>query len=319
MNFRTELKIIPFEQPIAHSDALLSLGSCFAEGVAQRLAERKFRIVINPTGTLFNPLSILQTLQRALRNEPYHREELSQHLNDEAYFLYELPTRFTSNDPDEVLRRANEAQQQLCEGFRQAKHLLITFGTAWTYRRISTGKLVANCHKQPAQLFQRERLTTEQIVAPWRDFVEQYPDKQFIFTVSPIRHLGDGLPGNAVSKATLRLACEELTERCANSCYFPAFEALTDDLRDYRFYADDLCHPTPMAIDYISQLFLQAAVTAEGRAAAQEALRLVHFARHEPFQPNSDAYRATASRIIAKMKASNCDFSDEIARIEARL
>ncbi len=322
MKFRTELKITPFERAISYQDRLLAIGSCFADEVGQRLSADKFRATCNPLGTLFNPLSILGLMERAEADRRFTEEEVQQHPSGGA-FLFGLPTRFTASEGGELLLRANEALRQTRACFKEADHLLVTFGTAYIYRLAATGEVVANCHKQPHDLFRRERLTVNQIVEPWAEFIKQHPDKQFILTVSPIRHLGDGLEGNAISKSILRLAAEQLVEQLPNVHYFPAYELLLDDLRDYRFYADDLCHPSRQAVEYIYEKFAEAAFTPETLELRGRLRGLTAFAAHRPFDPSKEQYRSECQRIIEQMEAqvatNNLDFSAEIALLKGRL
>ena len=170
--------------------------------------------------------------------------------------------------------------------------MILTFGTAWVYELRSTGEIVANCHRQPTALFRRRRLTVEEIVARYDDLqAGPLAGKQVILTVSPIRHLGDGLPDNFLSKATLRLAIDEICRRHADSTYFPAYEILTDDLRDYRFYADDLVHPSQQAQQYIWELFTAATLTEEARRKLPQVEAVTTAAGHRPLHPESDEYR----------------------------
>lgn len=322
MKFRTELKITPFERAISYQDRLLAIGSCFADEVGQRLSADKFRITCNPLGTLFNPLSILGLLERATADRLFTAEEVQQHPSGDS-FLFGLPTRFTATESGELLLTANKALRQTRTCFEEADHLIVTFGTAYIYRLAATGEVVANCHKQPHDLFRRERLTVNQIVEPWAEFAKRYPDKQFILTVSPIRHLGDGLEGNAVSKSILRLAVDQLVEQLPNAHYFPAYELLLDDLRDYRFYADDLCHPSRQAVEYIYEKFSEAAFTPETLELQGRLRALTAFAAHRPFDPSKEQYRSECRRHIERMEAeeqaNNLDFSAEIALLKGRL
>lgn len=322
MKFRTELKITPFERAISYQDRLLAIGSCFADEVGQRLSADKFRATCNPLGTLFNPLSILGLMERAEADRRFTEEEVQQHPSGDS-FLFGLPTRFTATEGGELLLRANEALRQTRTCFKEADHLLVTFGTAYIYRLAATGEVVANCHKQPHDLFRRERLTVNQIVEPWAEFAKRYPDKQFILTVSPIRHLSDGLEVNAISKSVLRLAVDQLVEQLPNVHYFPAYELLLDDLRDYRFYADDLCHPSRQAVEYIYEKFAEAAFTPETLELQGRLRALTAFAAHHPFDPSKEQYRSECRRIIERMEAqvatNNLDFSTEIALLKGRL
>lgn len=322
MKFRTELKIPPFDVPIRLSDRILTLGSCFADEVGARLREHKFSICCNPTGPLFNPLSLHHLLQRAL-DRRYHTEQELMCNEREEYFLFDHSTRLTSLAPKQLLSEANTLLDTLGEAFTASRHVLLTFGTAWVYRLTDGGTVVANCHKQPKERFTRERLSVEAIVACWKPLFEANPDKYFTLTVSPIRHLGDGLEQNALSKAILRVACAELTEQCPNVRYFPAYELLMDDLRDYRFYAEDLCHPSLQGAEYIFERFMDAAVDPHDRAEAEEAARLCNFLHHRPLHPKSIAYRSECATMIARMEAfsarTKIDFSAEITRLKSNL
>ena len=322
MKFRTEIKITPYKEPIHLSDLLLTLGSCFADEVGARLREHKFRVVCNPTGPLFNPISLHRLLQRAL-DRRYHTEQELMCNERQEYFLFDHSTRLTSHDPKQLLGEANALLDTLREAFTASRHLLLTFGTAWVYRLAGNGEVVANCHKQPKELFTRERLSVEEIVACWKPLVEANPEKLFTLTVSPIRHLGDGLEANALSKAILRVAAAELAEQCPQVRYFPAYEILTDDLRDYRFYADDLCHPSTQGAEYIFERFMETAVDPHDRSTAEEAARLRAFIHHRPLHPASMAYRSECAAMIARMEAfsagTKIDFSEEIASLKRNL
>lgn len=322
MKFRTELKISPLEQPITYDDALLCLGSCFADEVGARLEADKFTVTRNPLGTLFNPLSIRLLMRRAAHHIYFTPREMERN-QEGSYFLYGLPTRFTSSSAEELLDEANQGLERLNTAIDKARHLLITFGTAWVYRRTQTGELVANCHKQPQANFDRKRLSVEDILLNWEPLLARYPDKEFIFTVSPIRHQGDGLEQNSVSKATLRLAVERLVETHKNAHYFPAYELLIDDLRDYRFYADDLCHPSTQAVNYIYEKFGEAAFTPATQAQIGRLRSLTSFVAHRPLNPASERYRAECRRFIEAMereeRENKIDFSTEIAQLKGRL
>lgn len=241
MKFRTEIEPFSLGIDIDYTSRMLALGSCFAELIPARLARAKFRIEANPTGVLFNPRSIASTLGRLLRAEAVRREKLRRSA-DGLWFHYGFHGSFSRTEADEALEAMNEAVRRGAEALRGADTLLLTFGTAWVYDQ--GGETVANCHRQPASEFVRRRLTVDEAVKPLARLLErELADKRVIVSVSPVRHTGDGLAGNSLSKATLRLAAEALAERFPERVrYFPAFEMVTDDLRDYRFYADDLVH-----------------------------------------------------------------------------
>lgn len=320
MTFRTEIKATPLPRKIGYDEPLLMLGSCFADEMRVWLSALKFSAAGNFAGPLFNPESIAAAIDRALDGHTVSAASLAQSA-DGLYFSYDAATTFDDEDAEAVAARCNEANRALGEALRNARHLFLTFGTAWVYRLRETGEVVANCHKQPQAFFQRERLSVEAIVARYTAlFQGALGDKQIILSVSPIRHLGDGLEGNAVSKATLRLAAEMLAERFPQQVhYFPAYEILLDDLRDYRFYTDDLCHPSSQAVTYIRERFAEAAFTPATREQMRRVERLLAFCAHRPHHPHSEAYRAQCRMVIEEMQHANVDFSCEIAQFQAHL
>lgn len=319
MKFRTEITPTPLPHKIGYDDELLMLGSCFADEMRRWLASLKFRASGNFAGPLFNPASIADAIERAQRGEEIRPTDLAQGA-DGRYFSYHTSTLYVGDDPQAVAARCQEANQALANRLATARHLIITFGTAWVYRLQATGEVVANCHKQPQQRFRRERLSVEEIVARWSALLEgPLQKKQVLLTVSPIRHLGDGLEGNAVSKATLRLAVEQLVERCSNCRYFPAYELLLDDLRDYRYYADDLCHPSPQALAYIRERFAEAAFSEQTKQQMKEVEHLLRFCAHRPHDPASEEYQRQSREVIRAMQDSPFDFSEEIALLRSRL
>lgn len=319
MKFRTEITPTPLPRKIGYDDELLMLGSCFADEMRRWLASLKFRASGNFAGPLFNPASIADAIERAQRGEEIRPTDLARGA-DGRYFSYHTSTLYVGDDPQAVAARCQEANQALANRLATARHLIITFGTAWVYRLQATGEVVANCHKQPQQRFRRERLSVEEIVARWSALLEgPLQKKQVLLTVSPIRHLGDGLEGNAVSKATLRLAVEQLVERCSNCRYFPAYELLLDDLRDYRYYADDLCHPSTQALAYIRERFAEAAFSEQTKQQMKEVEHLLRFCAHRPHDPASEEYQRQSREVIRAMQDSPFDFSEEIALLRSRL
>lgn len=242
------------------------LGSCFADNVAAKMGEYYFQVTANPFGTLYNPVSIANALMLhevpelveygGLWHSMYHHGECS------------------AADKETAAARCGESIRVLQTALREANVVIVTFGTAWVYER--DGEVVANCHKMPADRFARRRLGAEEVVSVWLPIVEAYPDKRFIFTVSPIRHIKDGLHENQLSKGTLLLAVEQtvsaLSGRVGRTCYFPSYEIMLDELRDYRFYADDMVHPTPLAINYIWERFVETYMTQD----TQHEMRALH-------------------------------------------
>ncbi len=316
MKFRTEIEKNPFppEARIGYGSRILALGSCFAEEMTDRLRRLKFDCTTNPTGVLFNPASIAAALRTFRTGESVRREEL--HESDGVWFHFGFHGSFSQTDPEEALRRMNEARLRGAGALRRATHLLVTFGTAWVYER--EGEIVANCHRQPATGFVRRRLGVAELTASYDALLRELPaDVQVIVTVSPVRHAGDGLAGNCVSKAVLRLAAEELAERHDRVRYFPAYEILTDDLRDYRFYADDLVHPAPQAVEYVWERFAETVLESRARTTAETVERIVAAAGHRPRIPHGAAWLDLCRRQIAAIDTlPEIDLSEERSLFE---
>lgn len=317
MRFRTELtpEPLPAEAAIDYSSRLLGMGSCFADRVAARLAAAKFRVTANPFGVLFNPLSVAAALERFAAGEAFAAAELRR-TPAGAWYHDDLHSSFDRAGRDEALAAANAAVAAGCRALRDATHVAVTFGTAWLYERAETGRVVANCRKLPASLFRRRRASVDEIVGRFEALLDgPLRGRHLILTVSPVRHLGDTLEGNAVSKALLRLAADGLAARHPDAVhYFPACELLLDDLRDYRFYADDLVHPAPAAVDYIWEKFAAAALTPRAQELLPRVERIVAAAAHRPFAPQSEAYRDFCRRRLAEIEAmAEVDFSAERA------
>ena len=311
MKFRTEIKISPFVTPIDYADRLLALGSCFSEHIAHRLAAAKFRIVANPSGILFNPLSLAATLQDYVHPTPVDVAELC--TDGEQWFHYGFHGDFTAPTIEAAKKGMDAARQLGAEALASADWLLLTFGTAWVYER--QGRVVANCHRQPATEFQRRRLGVAEIVESFARLLEgPLAEKRVVLTVSPVRHVGDGLAENNLSKSILRLAAEELSLRFEQVEYFPAYEILMDDLRDYRFYADDLVHPSSQAVAYVWERFVDAALSAKARQLLPEVEAVVAAAAHRPRNVESSAHKEFCRRCWTKIAAlPEIDFSEEAA------
>ena len=290
MQFRTVIDIKSFDRKIDHSSRILSLGSCFADNIARRMQRAKFRVEASPTGILFNPESIARAVERFAASESPAREELRH--DGERYFGYDFHSAFADADPERALAAMREAARRGADALRRADTVIITFGTAWIYRLRENGEVVANCHKQPQSLFARELLAADRIADSYAKLLEgPLADKHVIFTVSPVRHLGDGAERNSLSKAVLRVAVGELASRFPDADYFPSFEIMNDELRDYRFYADDMTHPSQTAVDYIWERFGATAFAESARRAAERAERIAEAAEHRPFDPRGEAHR----------------------------
>lgn len=244
MRFRTEIEPLRNVKQINRADRIVMVGSCFTDNIGSRLLRDGFNVSVNPLGTLYNPLSMANTLNRAFEKRLYTSDDL--YFENGAYHALDYESKRQGPDGQELLEKLNADFKEFGEDVNECDIIIATFGTARVFGHIPTGRYVGNCHKLDSREFTERRLTIDEIVSLWKPITER---KRVVFTVSPIRHLADGLHGNNLSKATLLLATEQLGE------YFPAFEIVNDDLRDYRFYANDLKHPSEMAVDYIYDIF----------------------------------------------------------------
>ena len=304
MQFQTHIQIRPFEQKIDHSQPILSLGSCFADNIAKLLQRAKFNTTAAPTGILFNPESIARAIERFDRA----REDKSSlptieelHQANGVWYNYDFHSSLSHIDANVALAQMNDAVMRGAEALAEAKVVIITFGTAFVYRLNESGDVVANCHKQPQRLFSREMLSAEDIVQRYNALLQgPLADKRVIFTLSPVRHLGDGLEQNSLSKATLRVAIAEIVAKNSNADYFPSYEIMMDELRDYRFYADDMAHPSTLAVEYIWERFTQTALSEATLDAIKRIEHIMAAAEHRPFNPESDAHRAFCRKMLAE-------------------
>ena len=323
MQFFTQIKIPPFRQKINHSEQIFSIGSCFAENIAERLRGAKFNITSSPTGILFNPESIANCIDMLACRHTMTVQELR--CSEELWFSYDCHSSFSSLDKEDALSKMQQAINQGSAALQDADVVIVTFGTAWVYRLNENNKIVANCHKQPQALFNRELLTVEHIVNRWSKLLDStLSGKHVIFTVSPIRHLSDGLEQNSLSKAVLRIAIAELTAKYDNVTYFPSFEIMNDELRDYRFYAEDMTHPSQQAIEYIWQQFSDAAITEQSLQLIERLSKIAQATKHRPLNPQSEAYRNFCLRQLEEIEKINhnhptIDLSKEKATFVAHL
>jgi len=266
----TPVEVPQWPWKLDFSSGIVSLGSCFADEVGGRLRDSDFRIELNPFGTLYNPASVAEALQRLIDDREIDAGDLVQH--EGLYHSWYHHGSFSHTTPEATLAACNGRLHQAHRALREARLLMVTFGSAWVFELAGSGpqppaKIVANCHKLPASRFVRRRLTVEEIVALWQPLLRRLaaccPTVQVLFSVSPIRHKADGAHGNQLSKSTLLLAVDELLALNATPLplyYFPSYEIVLDELRDYRFYASDMVHPSPLAVEVVWERFQQASM-----------------------------------------------------------
>jgi len=312
MTFRTELHIPASPWQITHKDKLLLLGSCFADTIGERFQSAGFDVFVNPFGTLYNPASIAAVLTRLLEEKLFTPGEIIPFGAEGwgSWMSHSLLSRPTKED---ALELHNSRLKEAAERLRSANVLFVTFGTAWVYRLAETSDVVANCHHEPASRFTRERLSVEEIVNLWQPFLARLhtlnPGLRVIFTVSPIRHLRDGAHDNQLSKSTLLLAVEQLqrlsdaSDQTPHVAYFPSYELLLDDLRDYRFYAEDLCHPSSVAASYVWERFVETYFDETTRTLIARVDELTKALHHRPLHPDSSENRRFQKQTRAKLQA----------------
>ncbi|MBD5370801.1 MAG: GSCFA domain-containing protein [Bacteroides sp.] len=288
MKFRTEYTAHPACTLLDPRQPVVLVGSCFTDNIGERMRFCRWEAYPNVTGVLYNPASIANILRLACFGR-YRAEELARSIvgRDGLWMSWLADSGCTTRSPSETGRRLTARLDELRERLAVASTLIVTFGTAWIYElRDRAGYVVANCHKFPAAAFERRRLSVSEITAEWNEVMrrlsEAYPRLRVIFTVSPVRHLKDGFEGNSRSKAILQLACEEICAANPGAEYFPAFEIMTDDLRDYRFYAADMLHPSPQAVGYIWEKFCERYLSPASRAILAEGERLTRRLGHRP-------------------------------------
>ena len=299
MKLQTIIDIKPSQWHIGYEDKILMLGSCFADSIGEQMSQRGLDVTVNPFGTLYNPLSIAQAINFQLNDfsqlstlKIWHcqiivpfRAKNSQLIIHHDGLWHSMAhhgsfSRPTKEETEQAVKASIETMQS---ALSESSVVIVTFGTAWVYEM--NGHVVANCHKLPESSFTRRRLSVEEIVAAWQPILDRYPDKHWIFTVSPIRHIRDGLHENQLSKATLQMAIEQLSSlegRPGGVCYFPSFEIMLDELRDYRFYADDLVHPSSLAINYIWERFTDTFCTPQTRNEMNIRLKQFKQTQHRP-------------------------------------
>ncbi|MBR6064686.1 MAG: GSCFA domain-containing protein [Bacteroidales bacterium] len=290
MIFHTEINIKPLEQTVVYADALLFLGSCFADEVGVICKGLGFNALVNPFGVLYNPASIAQSVERLDSGRPFTRDDVIA-VGERQYCTFNHNTAFWNTSEDMLLQTINQRLGEAHEHFMKSKWLVVSLGTSWVFKHRMSGQIVSNCHKLPAHQFDREFLTVERSSQYLSGIVERHPEKQFIFTVSPLRHLKDGMHGSQLSKAALLLAVNEICRQFANAHYFPAYEIMMDELRDYRFYKEDMVHPTEQAVRYIWEHFAEFAINASEKPAMNAAAELRQMLEHKPLFPETEAFK----------------------------
>ena len=291
MKLNTPVEIKPLDKRLTYKDSILFVGSCFADEIGRRCTERYFDTRVNPFGVLFNPCSISDCLG-LLEGYGINAEQCSFIPDDVietsgGFCSFHHHGSMARPTAQEFLDNANRVLADASDFYYREGWVVVTLGTAFIYTDKESGNVVANCHKLPADRFERTMISADQVFDALSQYVAARPERQWIFTVSPVRHLADGLHANTLSKATLHLGVQKLVERYPNAHYFPAYEILIDELRDYRFYADDMMHPSARAADYIFERFMDFALADSDRPLIVEAEKVRSMMQHKILNPGT--------------------------------
>lgn len=326
MNFRTQVELPKKEAEIRHSDRIMLFGSCFAENIGNLLLENKFRCDVNPFGILYNPLSVVEALWQILSRKVYTEKDLF--CAGGIWHSWMHHSVFSDNTASACLVSINKRLAQAATELPELDWLVITWGTAFAYRLEGNHRVVGNCHKQPESLFVRKLLTIREIVTEWNCVLNELrkinPSLKILFTVSPIRHIKDGMHGNQISKSTLLVAAEEICQSWSDCYYFPSYEIMMDELRDYRFYADDMLHPSSLAVSYLWECFSECYFSKDTERIMKEWEEIRKAVNHKPFHAQSEAYRKFLTQIVLKIERFKenfpyFDLQKELEQCQARL
>ncbi len=326
MKFRSEFDIQKLEPSINHKNKLMLVGSCFTENIGEKLRKQKFQVFENPNGILFNPVSVSEAIINVVENKVYTKEDLFNY--NEAWHSWQHHSRFSGLSVNEALSKINSTTNEAHQFLKQADYLLITLGSAWIYTltenalNATKGTVAANNHKAPANWFERKLLRVDQAILVLATMLDRLgafnPNIKIIFTISPVRHLREGAINNNRSKAVLIQAVHDLCERLKQLYYFPAYELVIDDLRDYRFYAEDLVHPNYYATQYVWEKFIDACMNDETKKVMDEIADINTAFNHKPFNATSNSHKQfletySGKTNLLQQQHPYLNFSEEIA------
>lgn len=305
MDFMINIDVKKLPRPITYRDKILLIGSCFTEHIGNTLGELKFSVLQTPHGILFDPVSVCKSLVSYIHNKKYEEKDLF-HLN-EIWNSWEHHSRFSNPDAYKSVQAINESQEQAHRFLKEADWIIITLGSSFSYRLAENGEGVANCHRAPAQWFNKHMLTIDETVTMldncYHQLIRFNPKLNIIFTVSPVRHLRDGVVENNRSKARLIEAVHHMVNKFDRLHYFPAYELVIDVLRDYRFYDIDLAHPNYMATEFVLDKFAASCIDEGSQELMQEIKKIVIARKHKAFQPDTNAHKQFLQTHAEKVKA----------------
>lgn len=303
MNFTTKIPIQKSNFPIDYNSKIISIGSCFASTMAEKLDYFKFQNTVNPFGIIFNPVSIENLINRAVNKIEFTEKDIFFH--NEHWHSYEVHSELSNANKEDFLHNLNSILFENFNAFSNATHIIITYGTSWVYRNKTSNEIVANCHKVPQSQFEKEILSVETIEKSIENTINLVqkvnPNCKFIFTISPVRHIKDGFVENQLSKAHLITALHSSIFHLPTSIYFPSYEILLDELRDYRFYSEDMLHPSQTAIDYIWIKFFENYVSESEFATMNQVCEIQRALKHRPFNPDSEGHHKFLTNLNKKI------------------
>lgn len=308
MQFTTKIPVQKSNFPIDYDSKVMLLGSCFAENMGKKFDYFKFQATTNPFGIIFNAVSLEKLIRRAVENRTFTENDIFFH--NDLWHCYEVHSELSNSDKDAFLKSLNNIIRSTNKQLNDSTHIIITLGTSWVYRNIETNEIVANCHKVPQKQFTKELLSIHQTEESLQSIISLIhsvnPNCNFIFTVSPVRHIKDGFTENTLSKAHLIAAIHKtITNHKSNITYFPSYEIMMDELRDYRFYAEDMLHPNQTAIDYIWIQFFENYISESVFGLMNEICSIQKGLQHRPFNPNTESHQKFVLTLEEKMKRIN--------------
>lgn len=312
-SFRTELKPKPSPLLVGLKDRVFTIGSCFSDAIGQRLANHKFDTLVNPFGTVYNPVSIFNLLSDSAIDKA---KVVERHGH---FFHFDFHSSLSAKSKAELLSEIDRIKENALKNLANTNILIVTFGTAWVYEHINFESIVANCHKVPQREFRKRLLGMKEMVEAIDAFIGKLkivnPKIQLLLTVSPVRHIKDGLVDNHLSKSMLRVLCDFVTSSYDHDHYFPSYEIMIDDLRDYRYYKDDLIHPTPFAEDYIWDIFCETHMDSATRTFVHKWEQIRSAMAHRPFNPDSQNHQKFIRDQLNKLDqlSAQVDVGDEIS------
>jgi len=296
---------------IDYNSKVILLGSCFSDNIGKKLRYHKFQSVLNPFGILFHPKAIESVIKNAITKKEYTEEDVF--FFNERWQSFTTHSKLSASSKEEALNQLNQASALINTALKSSTHIIITLGTSWVYRFLASGKIVANCHKVPQHKFKKELLPITEINKSISSIISLVrkvnPNINFIFTISPVRHLRDGFIENQQSKSHLISALHQIIKNQKNIFYFPSYEIMMDELRDYRFYKEDMIHPNQIAINYIWEKFYENWLSDEAIDLKKQVIKIQRGLEHKPFNTDSNEYREFLSSLQKKIKALKKKYS----------